>query len=113
MAVLAMKRALHSQGTLRSLPPPALPRLDLRLYVADATPLSLLALENVKEICKEYLVGRFHLKVIDVARSPLLARKAGVVATPLLERRQPESVRRLIGAMTDTGRVLAWLWIRS
>ncbi len=108
-----MKTAPHSKGRLRSLPPPAPPRLDLRLYVADATPLSLLALENVKGICKEHLAGRFRLKVIDVARSPLLARRAGVVATPLLERRQPEQVRRLIGAMTDTGRVLGWLGIRA
>ncbi len=87
------------------------PQWDLRLYVADETPLSLLAVENVKQVCTRHLAGRYRLKVIDVARSPRLVREDNIIVTPALVRSQPGLGRKLIGSMADTGRVLAWLGV--
>ncbi len=104
-----MRAALSRQPKL-PLTAPA-PKLDLRLYVADATPLSLLAVENVKQVCTRHLAGRYRLKVIDVTRSPRLVREDNIIATPALVQSQPGLGRKLIGSMSDTMKVLAWLGV--
>lgn len=84
----------------------------LRLYITGMTPNSKRAVENVKNICEEYLKGRYELDVIDVYQQPLLAEKEQIIAVPTLIRTRPKPLRRLIGDMSDTKKVLLGLDIR-
>jgi circadian clock protein KaiB len=86
---------------------------DLRLYVAGQTPRAVTALENLKQICKEYLSGRYRLVVIDLLKKPKLARGDQIVAVPTLVRKLPRPVRRIIGDLSDTERVLIGLDLRE
>jgi len=106
-------------------PPPegesASPELDdapdtaqyvLRLYVTGKTPNSLRAIASLKEICEEYLQGRYHLQVIDIYQQPALAEGDQIVATPTLIKKLPAPLRRLIGDMSNRERVLVGLDLR-
>jgi len=84
-------------------------RYDLRLYVTGMTPRSLRAIANIKQICEEYLQGRYDLVVIDVYQSPALARGEQIIALPTLIKRIPGPLRRFIGDPFDRGRVLIGL----
>jgi circadian clock protein KaiB len=86
---------------------------DLRLYVAGQTPRAVKALENLEQICREHLAGRYRLVVIDLLRAPKLARGDQIVAVPTLVRKLPTPVRRIIGDLSDTERVLIGLDIRE
>jgi circadian clock protein KaiB len=81
----------------------------VRLYVADLTPRAVLALANLKEICRTHLAGRYHIEVIDVLAHTRDARADQIVALPTLVRRAPGPRRIVIGDLTDTKRVLAGL----
>ena len=81
----------------------------LRLYVAGQTPKSLTACANLKRLCEERLRGRYTLKVIDLLEHPELARDDQILAIPTLIRKLPEPVRRIIGDLSDTERVLVGL----
>jgi circadian clock protein KaiB len=74
--------------------------------VAGHTPRSLAALANLRRLCNEYLPDRHEIEVIDVVRRPELARADQIVALPTLVRRLPEPVKRLIGDLSNTQRVL-------
>ena len=91
--------------------PPAagLPRYHLRLFVTGATTRSQLAILNMKRICEERLHGRYDLEVIDVYEHPEATRDLQIVATPTLVKMLPEPLRRIIGDLSDTERVLAGL----
>jgi circadian clock protein KaiB len=78
----------------------------LRLYVAGMTPKSTRAIANVEKICKEYLAGRYELKVIDIYQQPKLAQGEQIIAAPTLIKKLPLPLRRLIGDMSDTERFL-------
>jgi circadian clock protein KaiB len=78
----------------------------LRLYIAGMTPTSVRAIANVKNLCTHYLEGRYELKVIDIFRQPLLARGEEVIATPTLIKELPLPLRKLVGDMSDTARLL-------
>ena len=84
----------------------------LRLYVAGQTPKSLLAFANLKKICEEHLAGRYQIEVIDLLEHPHLARGDQILAIPTLVRRLPEPVRKIIGDLSDTERVLVGLDLR-
>jgi circadian clock protein KaiB len=86
---------------------------DLRLYVAGRTPRAEKALENLEQICAEHMAGSFRLVVIDILKEPLLARGDQIVAVPTLVRNLPTPMRRIIGDLSDTERVLIGLDIRS
>jgi circadian clock protein KaiB len=86
--------------------------LELRLYVAGQTPKSLIALKNLKKICEEYLHGRYRLHVIDLVKTPQLAHDDQILAIPTLVRNLPEPMRKIIGDLSDTQRVLFGLNIR-
>jgi circadian clock protein KaiB len=86
--------------------------LELRLYVAGQTPKSLIALKNLKKICEEYLQGRYRLHVIDLVKTPQLAQDDQILAIPTLVRNLPEPIRKIIGDLSDTQRVLLGLNIR-
>jgi circadian clock protein KaiB len=78
----------------------------LRLYVAGQTPRSLAAFANLRRLCEQHLPDRHEIEVIDLFRHPELAKKDQIVAIPTLVRRLPEPVKRLIGDLSNTERVL-------
>ena len=83
------------------------------LYVAGQTPKALTAFENLKTICEEYLAGRYAIEVIDLAADPGRAVRDRIVAVPTLVRRRPTPMQRIIGDLSDTGKVLAGLGLRE
>lgn len=78
----------------------------LRLFVAGMNPKSLQSIENIKRICETYLAGRYQLEVIDVYQQPILAKDGQIVAAPTLVKELPPPLRKLVGSMSDTERVL-------
>jgi circadian clock protein KaiB len=78
----------------------------LRLFVAGMSPKSLQAIENIKRICETYLPNRYQLEVIDVYQQPILAKDGQIVAAPTLIKELPPPLRKLVGSMSDTERVL-------
>jgi circadian clock protein KaiB len=85
---------------------------ELRLYVAGQTPKSLTAFANLKRICEEHLHGQYRIEVIDLSENPQRARTDQIVALPTLVRRLPEPVRKIIGDLSNTERVLVGLEIQ-
>lgn len=83
----------------------------LRLFITGATPNSVRAVANIKQICEEHLKGKYSLEVIDVYQQQSLAEKEQLIALPLLIRKQPLPERRLIGDMSDTEKVLKGLGV--
>ena len=86
---------------------------DLRLYVAGHTPKSLTAFANLKKICEEHLAGKYCIEVIDLLKNPQLAKGDQIIAIPTLVRKLPEPLKKIIGDLADTERVLVGLDIRS
>lgn len=86
---------------------------QLRLYVAGQTPKSLKALSNLKVICENHLKGRYHIEVIDLLERPQLSKGDQILAIPTLVRKLPQPVRKIIGDLSDTERVLVGLDLRS
>jgi circadian clock protein KaiB len=84
----------------------------LRLYVAGLTPRSQKALNNIKKICEEHLKGRYDLEVIDVYQHPVLAKGEQIIAAPTLIKKLPLPLRRFIGDLSDTERILLGLDLR-
>jgi circadian clock protein KaiB len=85
----------------------------LRLYVAGQTPKSLTAFSNLKKICESHLNGRYKIEVIDLLERPELSRGDQILALPTLVRKLPEPVRKIIGDLSDTERVLVGLDLRT
>jgi len=81
----------------------------LRLYVTGATSQSLRAIANVKKICDDYLKGRYELEVVDLYQQPQLAQGEQIIAAPTLIKKLPLPLRRIIGDMSKTERVLVGL----
>jgi len=84
----------------------------LRLYVAGQTPKSLAAFANLKRICEEHLAGRYRIEVIDLLEHPQLARGDQIFAVPTLVRRLPPPLRKIIGDLSNTEKVLVGLDVR-
>jgi circadian clock protein KaiB len=81
----------------------------LRLYVAGQTPKAITAFTNLKKICEEQLDGKYSIEVIDLLKNPHLANEYQIVALPTLIRKLPVPVRKIIGDLSDTERVLMGL----
>lgn len=81
----------------------------LRLYVAGQTPKSMTAFANLKKICEEHLAGRYEIEVVDLLKNPTLASGDQILAIPTLVRKLPEPVRKIIGDLSNTERVLIGL----
>ena len=81
----------------------------LRLYVAGQTPRSLTAFSNLKRLCEDHLKGRYTIEVIDLLETPRLAKDDQILAIPTLVRKLPEPVRKIIGDLSNTERVLVGL----
>jgi circadian clock protein KaiB len=84
----------------------------LRLYVSGITPNSLRAIENVKKICEEHLKGRYELEIIDIYQKPIFAKEGQIVAAPTLVKELPPPLRKFIGDMSYTERILLGLDLR-
>ena len=84
----------------------------LRLYVAGKSPKCLTAFVNLKKICEEHLAGKYRLEVIDLLENPTLAGGDQILAIPTLVRRLPEPMRKIIGDLSNTERVLIGLDVR-
>ena len=85
----------------------------LRLYVAGQTPKSVTAFANLKNICEEHLAGRYKIEVVDLLKNPTLASGDQILAIPTLVRKLPEPIRKIIGDLSNTERVLVGLDIRE
>ncbi|WP_158753096.1 circadian clock KaiB family protein [Dyella sp. S184] len=85
---------------------------NLRLYVAGQTPKSLAAIANLKKLCENNLAGRYTIDVVDLLVTPQLAAGDQIVALPTLVRRLPPPLKRVIGDLSNTERVLVGLDIR-
>jgi circadian clock protein KaiB len=92
--------------------PPDAGEFNLRLYVAGQTPKSLAAIANLKALCEKHLDGRYAVEVIDLLVTPKLAAGDQIVALPTLVRRLPPPLKRVIGDLSNTERVLVGLDIR-
>jgi circadian clock protein KaiB len=86
---------------------------ELRLYVAGQTSRSLAAFANLKRICEEHLAGRYRIEVVDLIKNPQLAQGDQILAIPTLVRKLPEPIKKIIGDLSDTLRVLVGLDLRS
>jgi circadian clock protein KaiB len=84
----------------------------LRLYVAGQTTKSLAAMTNLKRFCEEHLAGRYDIEVIDLIKNPQLAAGDQILAIPTLVRRLPSPLKRIIGDLSNTEKVLVGLDIR-
>jgi circadian clock protein KaiB len=87
-------------------------RYVLRLYVTGTTPKSMRAIANLRRICEEHLQNRYDLEVIDLYQQPALAEGEQIIAAPTLIKKLPAPLRRMIGDMSDTERVLVGLDLR-
>lgn len=85
----------------------------LVLYVAGQTPKSLAAIGNLKRICSENLDLPYVVEVVDLKQNPILAREHGIVAIPTLVRKLPAPIRKIIGDLSDTHKVLIHLKLGS
>ena len=86
---------------------------ELRLYVAGRTPKSLAALANLERVCEEHIAGRYTIEVIDLLQQPARARADQIVAIPTLVRNLPTPIRKIIGDLSNTERVLVGLDLRE
>jgi|SRR5688500_15799807 circadian clock protein KaiB len=86
---------------------------ELRVYTAGQSPKSLAALDNLKRLCEEHLLGRYHIEVIDLMRDPRLAKDDQIVAIPTVVRKLPEPLKRLVGDLSDTERTMVGLQLRQ
>ncbi|MGB7726050.1 MAG: circadian clock KaiB family protein [Dehalococcoidales bacterium] len=85
----------------------------LRLYVAGQTPKSIAAFANLKKICEEHLKGQYTIEVIDLIENPKLAKGDQILAIPTLVRKLPVPIRKIIGDLSNTERVLVGLNLYS
>jgi circadian clock protein KaiB len=85
----------------------------LRLYVTGMTPNSQRAIENVRKICEEHLEGRYQLEIIDIFQQPIFAKEGQIIAAPTLVKELPPPLRRFIGDMSKTERLLLGLDLRT
>lgn len=85
---------------------------ELRLYVAGQTPRSLAAFSNLKTICEEHLKGEYHIEIVDLLQDPKLAKGDQILAIPTLVRKLPTPIKKIIGDLSNTERVLVGLDLR-
>ena len=85
---------------------------QLRLYVAGQTPRCLAAFANLKKLCQDHMDGDYHIEIVDLLQQPQLAKGDQIFAIPTLVRKLPEPVRKIIGDLSNTERVLVGLDLR-
>lgn len=86
-----------------------IPFYEMRLFITGATPNSLRAVVNIKSICEKYFPGKYKLEIIDIYQQPALAKDEQIIALPMLIKTSPQPLKRLVGDMSDTDKVLKGL----
>lgn len=86
---------------------------QLKLYVAGQTPKSIAAFANLKKICEEHMKGKYKIEIIDLLKNPQLAKGDQILAIPTLVRKLPVPLRKIIGDLSDTERVLVGLDLKA
>src|SRR6185369_14066847 len=109
MEPTAMLSEGHSPAIV---PPDDTKAYVLRLYIAGQTPKSVLAIANLKEICETHLQGQYDIQIVDLLENPQLAQGDQILALPTLVRRLPEPIKKIIGDLSNTERVLVGLDLR-
>jgi len=94
-------------------PSPGTEKYLLKLYVTGMTPRSQRAIENIRAICDEHLNGRYSLEIVDIYQHPNLAEGEQIIAAPTLIKYLPEPLRRIVGDLSHTDRVLLGLDLRE
>lgn len=102
----------RTTGTKASTPSEPDEIWELRLYVAGQTPRAVTAFANLKRICEEHLSGRYRIEVIDLLQKPQLGKGDQIFAVPTLVRKLPVPMRKIIGDLSNTERVLVGLDLR-
>ena len=93
---------------------PSAPKVwELRLYVAGQTPKCLAAFANLKRLCEAHLAGAYRIEVVDLLKNPQLAQGDQILAIPTLVRKLPEPMKKIIGDLSNTERVLIGLDLRA
>ena len=105
------KTAKAVKKSSSSLPSPE--TWELRLYVAGQTAKSLRAFANLKKICEEHILGNYNIEVVDLLKNPTLAKGDQILAIPTLVRKLPEPIRKILGDLSNTERVLVGLDLRQ
>ena len=85
---------------------------DLRLYVTGRSPACLRALENLQQACEDHLAGRYQIEVVDLLDNPRLAADDEILAVPTVVRVLPQPIRKIVGDLSDTDRLLVGLQLR-
>jgi len=85
---------------------------ELRLYIADRSAKCLLAIANLEDTCETYLAGRYQIEVVDLQENPRRAADDQILAVPTLVRKLPEPVRKVVGDLSNTDRLLVGLQLR-
>ena len=98
----AFEEALKQQAISRA-------KYILRLYVAGSTGRSMRAVNNLKKLCEEHLPNEYDLEVIDIYKDPDAAREAQIIAAPTLVKKLPEPIRRFVGDLSNTQKILVGL----
>ena len=107
-----MTSEIRTKAPQKARPTPGAEVWQLRLYVAGQTPKSIAAFANLKRICEEHLAGQYRIEVIDLMVNPQLARGDQILALPTLVRKLPAPVKKIIGDLSNTERVLVGLDIK-
>jgi circadian clock protein KaiB len=106
-------RAAETEATGTGAAAHVVGRYLLRLYVTGSTPRSTRATSNIRKICEEHLEGRYDLEVFDISQHPSLAEGEQIVAAPTLIKKAPLPLRRFIGDLSQTERILLGLDLRK
>jgi len=105
-AAAALQQALNSPQRIRA-------EYILRLYVTGSSPRSLKAISNLKRVCEEHLRDHYQLQVIDIYKNPDAAREEQIIAAPTLIKRLPAPLRRFVGDLSNTQKLLSGLGINE
>ena len=85
---------------------------ELRLYVTGRSPKSVRAIENLQRACEQYLAEQYHIEIVDLLENPRLAADDQILAVPTLVRKLPPPIRKIVGDLSDTDRLLVGLQLR-
>ncbi len=91
---------------------PSAETYELRLYVTGRSPKSVRAIENLRLACEQYLAGQYHIEIVDLLENPRLAADDQILAVPTLVRKLPPPIRKIVGDLSDTDRLLVGLQLR-
>jgi circadian clock protein KaiB len=110
-----MKRTASKQksSNARASKSPGRDAYELRLYVAGQGPKSLAAIANLRKVCEQHLSGQYNVEVIDLSKNPQLARGDQILAVPTLVRKLPPPLRKIIGDLSNTDRLLVGLDLKN